>query len=246
MIVHEMSTIGESVLRNQQAVLIGLSIRNNYFKEDTIEELTRWASNNFGSLVFMLPDVPAMDTLCGLGYPFTKAREKAMLACNNLENKCQRIINKLDIAEKANIVRWAHLEGNSVYRKSFSRLSELYKNDDLFRKDARNATRHVMLSQETVLPIEESIDVGVGFLLKELSFIAAASEVLELACATAYLYHRPMPVLHKLLSGQYAYSPSSMNGYIICEVESRQASLEQAIVEQAPLVPSKALKTSRV
>jgi len=219
MILNELSQIGTLVLEEKQAAVIGLSIRNNYFRGDTIEQITLWAKDNFRILIFMIPDEPAIDTLCGLGYDFSKAKQKATQACNNLENKCLRIISKLNIGDKARTLRWHQLQSNTAYCNSYANLSELYENDQSFRRDARNTTKQVMLAQETKLPIEQAIDIGVQFLIKELSFIINASKILELDCASAYLYHRPLAIYRNLLDGRYLFTPPIDSGYIVCELE---------------------------
>ncbi len=220
MILNEASRVGELVLQDKLAAVIGLSIRNNYFRGNTVELITHWAKEQFRTIVFMLPDVPAIDTLLGLGYASERAKQKSMAACNNLENKCRRIISKLDLGEKARVVRWAELEDNAQYKQSYLNLLNLYNYDELFRNDARQATKQVMISQRTILPIEIAVDIGVPFLIKELSFIIAASEILDLGCASAYLYHRPLPIHKNLLAGQYAFSPPTNNGYIVGEIKA--------------------------
>jgi tRNA-dependent cyclodipeptide synthase len=218
MIVTDISPTGKLVLQEKQAVIIGLSIRNNYFRGDTIEQITNWAKDNFCTLVFMLPDEPAIDTLTALGYSAEKAKQKAMLACNNLENKCRRIIDKFNIGTMAQIVRWAKLQHNPAYQESYSKLSQLYNEDELFRLDIKQSTRQMMERHKTKLPIEEAVAIGGQFLIKELSFITAASEILSLNCASAYLYHRQFDVHRNLLAGRYKMPIPANNGYIIGEV----------------------------
>jgi cyclo(L-tyrosyl-L-tyrosyl) synthase len=220
MILNEVSEVGELVLQKKLAAVIGLSIRNNYFRGNTIESIANWAKEHFSKLVFMLPDEPAIDTLCGLGYDPAKAKQKAMSACNNLENKSRRIIAKLGISDKARVVRWAELQNNARYKQSCLDMLKLYNYDQSFRNDARHTTRQVMISQRTNLDIEAAIDTGVPFLIKELSFIIAASDILDLGCASAYLYHRPLAIYQNLLAGRYAYTPPKDSGYIVCEVEA--------------------------
>ncbi len=216
--VNDISSIGKLVLQEKQAVIIGLSIRNNYFRGNTIEQITDWAKDQFRILIFMLPDEPAIDTLSALGYSPEKARQKAMLACNNLENKCLRIIEKFNIDDKVQIVRWAKLKHNGTYQHSYFKLSQLYDEDELFRLDIRRATRQLIERHKTKLPIDQAIDMGSQFLIKELSFIIAASEILNLNCASAYLYHRQFDVHSNLLAGRYKIQVPVDSGYIIGEV----------------------------
>jgi tRNA-dependent cyclodipeptide synthase len=232
----ELSALGEKILESRGAALIGLSIRNHYFRGDTIENLTQWGSCTFGTLVFMVPDEPAIDTLLGLGYDPGKAKAQAMLASNNLTNKCERAISKFGISNRARIVRWAQLTANAAYCNSLASVSALYEDNELFRNDVRDTTRQVMLSQGTKLPIDDAVEIGAGFLLKELSFIVAASEILKLSGPSAYLYHRPAPVLKNLLSGKYSFGlASSSCGYIVCTLERVEAAGEQLACVPSPV-----------
>ena len=92
----------------------------------------------------------------------------------------------------------------------------LYEKDDTFRNDARDATKQVIEHHGTELPMEDAIDIGIEFFLKELAFILNAADILGIP-KSAYLYHKEMPVLEKLLDGKYNFTPPQNNGYIICE-----------------------------
>src|SRR4051794_21992670 len=101
--------VGEKTFKEHQAVLIGLSIRNSYFKEKSLLQILQWSAENFKQVFIMCPDVPAISTLQSLGYDYQEAKEKAALASNNLENKCNRIITQLEIKEQARFLRWNQL-----------------------------------------------------------------------------------------------------------------------------------------
>lgn len=225
----ELSAVGAEVLQARGTAVVGLSIRNNYFRGDTIERLTQWGGSSFGKLVFMVPDEPAIDTLLGLGNTHQKARAKAMLACNNLANKCARAIVRFGISDRSTIIRWAQLTGNETYLASLTNILRLYACDELFSNDVREMTRQVMLNQNTTLPIHDAIELGAGFILKELSFIVAASEILECSGPSVYVYHRPTAILKNLLCGKYSSAPASACGYMVCELEHLTASEPRAL-----------------
>lgn len=219
MIIHSKSDTGDKAFKEKEGALIGLSIRNSYFKDENLHELISWAKDNFKHVNIMCPDQPAVHTLRSLGYDEKKAKEKANLACNNLENKCKRIIEELGIAGRSKIIRWDDLEKNEKYNSMYRKMKELYEKDSAFRNDARGATKQVIEHHGTELPMEEAIDIGIEFFLKELALILNAADILGIP-KSAYIYHKEMPVLEKLLNGEYSFAPPKNNGYIICETDS--------------------------
>lgn len=216
MIIHSHSKVGQEELEENEGALIGLSIRNSYFKDKNLHQLITWAKDNFNQVHIMCPDVPAIDTLKSLGYPDNKARLKATLACNNLMYKCQRICEKLNI--DAHFIRWADVENQADYQNMYLALKKLYLDDPTFHSDVRETTREVIQNHGTKLPINKAIDIGIEFFLKEIAFIINAADILGIPKST-YLYHKEMPVLQKLLDSKYYFTPPANTGYIICETE---------------------------
>ena len=153
MIIHSTSPLGEKVLAEKTAVLLGLSIRNSYFKEENLQELISWAQNSVAQVFIMLPDVPAISTLRSLGYDENKAKATAMLACNNLENKCRRIMESLGATENVRIIRWKDQEGNKAYETMWENLTKLYEKETDFRSDVRETTMGVIEGNGTTLAI---------------------------------------------------------------------------------------------
>lgn len=220
MIIRSISPIGQQVLEQKTAVLIGLSIKNSYFKEENITELISWGSENFEHVFIMLPDVPAISTLKSLGYDEGKARATAMLKCNNLENKCNRIIDSLGV-KNVKIIRWKDLEGNEAYATMLEKLTNLYGANDDFKNDVRTTTLGVIEGNGTTLPKEQALDIGVDFILQELACILNSADIFNVPTC-AYVYHREMPVHVNMLNNKYPFTPPQNTGYIICETEFSQ------------------------
>ena len=88
----ETSSVGKSVIENHGRILIGLSIKNSYFKDGNLKKILEWVSKYFVHGYVMIPDEPAIYTLMSIGYEENRARTKAVLEANRLENKCYRII----------------------------------------------------------------------------------------------------------------------------------------------------------
>lgn len=218
MIINTTDKVGADVLRESGCVVIGLSIRNSYFTEDALKQLLAWSNDNFQHIYIMIPDKPAIHTLQALGYEFKKAKEKAMLASNNLENKCNRIIEQLTANDRFKIIRWDYIEANSSYVAALEQLTKLYSSNKQFQHDARSATQEVLKHNTDSILAAEAIEIGVQFLLMELAFIAHAADVLDQP-HTAYIYHKEMPILENLLSGKYNLKAPGNAGYIIAKTQ---------------------------
>lgn len=215
----ELSNAGKEAVEQKEACLIGLSIRNSYFRsEDNLIEIYKWASQNFSQIFVMIPDLPAIHTLQSLGYPENKAKSKAQLAANALQNKTLAIAERLGITAKIMVIRWADLEEKLPYLHSLRQLYDLYQQNVDFRNDVESVTGSVIGGHGTTLNEKEAVEIGVLFILKELAFIANSAAILEVPHC-AYVYHRVMPVHKAMLEGKYGVEFPQNSGYIIAEVD---------------------------
>ena len=140
----EHSKIGEKVLENKSNILIGLSVKNSYFKEEKLRELIRWSCDNAKQVFIMIPDEPAVFTLMSFGYDEVKAKAKARLEANRLENKCNKIISEHDI-KNAFILRWEDFKNNENYVEYLSEIKKLYEEHTAFKEAVRLTTEEVVL-----------------------------------------------------------------------------------------------------
>jgi tRNA-dependent cyclodipeptide synthase len=162
----------------------------------------------------MLPDIPAISTLKSFGYPEKEAKQKAKLACNNLQNKCVRYLDERASRSAYEIVRWDRLQNNTDYVHGLEDLTDLYSTDSKFNDAIRNTTKNVILNNSTPLSMELAIDFGVQFILQELAFIVNAPVILG-EQGTAYIYHLDMPVLVDLLDDKYTAKTDRTAGFIL-------------------------------
>lgn len=214
----EVSDAGREVLSNKGAVLIGLSIRNSYFRdEENLRQIYQWAADSFSKVFVMIPDLPAIYTLMSYGNPENKARQKAQLAANALENKLQAIVVGIKSDTEFFLVRWAPLEDNQDYLSSYKKLENLYHTNASFQADIRSVTKSVIEGHGTSLDINQAIEIGVQFLLKELALISNSASILGVP-ECAYMYHRLLPVHKDMLEGKYGLTFPQNSGYLVAEV----------------------------
>lgn len=126
--INEISTVGESVIRDKGSILIGLSIKNSYFKDENLKKVLEWSSDHSNDSYIMIPDKPAVYTLMSLGYEEGRAKTKARLEANRLRNKCERIIDESKLSN-ISIITWDDIEGNRDYANSLAKIEHSYETD---------------------------------------------------------------------------------------------------------------------
>ncbi len=207
----ELSEIGEKVIKNKTNILIGLSINNSYFKDGNLEKIIQWSAENAKRIFIMIPDKPAIFTLMSFGYSEDKAKAKARLESNRLENKCRKIIKEKELKDVI-IIRWSDIESNSYYIEYLEKIKNLFRQNEEFKIDIENTTRGVLKNNVTDLDEGRAIEIGVNFLFQELAFISNAARILDLD-KIAYLYHSTMPVFKNMVEGRYPLDTHNV-GYI--------------------------------
>ena len=210
--IKTISPIGEQVLSGGHAIILGVSLYNSYFKDENLQKLIMWASGYSTKIYIMIPDTPSIHTRVACGKTPAEARRDTHAKAQNLEIRCKRIMQMLGVS--AEIIRWSILENNKMYADALANNKQLYEYKQVFRNEARETTRQVLQDKQASVP-ESSIDIGVRFLLEELSFIGYSPGILGVE-KTAYVYHRPTHILHNMIDGVYGKQFSSV-GYIVAE-----------------------------
>lgn len=198
--ITDISPIGEQIITDKGAVIIGISLENSYFTRENLERILCWARQNAGRIYIMIPDEPAIYTMMGKGYSKEKATTKARLKANALENKCREIAVGLDIL--ITIVRWNTVTQKTSYGVNLHHIKEVYKWDKRFRNEMRNTTIEVLSLGGKIPTTREQIDIGVNFLMQELAFLVDAAHILS-ESSVAYVYHKTMPLLKACLEDEY-------------------------------------------
>lgn len=184
--------------------LIWMSAGNSYFTEGVIEELVIFALEKFDEVVIMAPDEPAEHTYAALGYKENRARRKARLNANLLQNRARRIGAKLDKEdqERLRIVEWVEeIFPDKNYAREYEEIIKLFESSNEFKKDALADAKRVLEGRVDEVS-EEMLQEAVKYLLEELAFITASPEIYG-ADNVSYIYHHSWPVYTNYLSGKY-------------------------------------------
>jgi tRNA-dependent cyclodipeptide synthase len=186
--------------------IIGMSPGNSYFKDDEVKYLLRTTVERYGKVVIFIADVPAISTYIAYGYPENRARrDKAIPQGNLLKNRVIRAMNQLGYnSETVRIIDWeSEVEPNSDYALSYGKVKALYDSNADFRNDADGTTRHVLEgSKREFKNINESVKIGVHYLLSEIAFLEWSSKYFNTEKAT-YIYHTNWPVYENYIAGKY-------------------------------------------
>lgn len=196
-------------------MIIGVSINNSYFNEGNLERLLVWASWHGTRPKVMIPDDPMIDTFMALGYSQKVATQKARLKGNALENKCHMIIGRHDL-DNIQVVRWSEVGNKKVYQQALEKIKNLYKTNAVFKSAVYIATKEVLCANGIDKPEQHNIEIGTGFLLKELAFITHACFMFR-EQKYCYVYHKSTQVLIDLIEGKYPLNVSEDIGYMIVE-----------------------------
>lgn len=194
-------------LRNETTeAILGMSPGNSHFSEPVIETLIGTAARDFSHVSVMIPDIPAIDTYCALGYAFGQAKEKAVVKGGNLlRNRTGRVLSHMaDAEKKVRILDWkTDIASHPAYAASRARMEKLYTCSQAFRRAVNETTQHVLEKFNRDIPdMEKATEKAARYLLAELSFLDAAHDILNIQ-RIDFVYHRPWPIYERLIKGEF-------------------------------------------
>ncbi len=210
--------IGQRVLRTNGMVIVGLSIGNSYYNKKNIEALLGFLGQYASNIELFIPEGPAQHTYRALGYNEIEATRKCRLNANTIRNHYSEILARSsDLENETNEIDWeCKVACDPEYLKRLKEIELLYDLHLDFYRDVRQATSEVLAHKRREAPIsEDSIDIGVKFLLEELAFLLAAPKIFD-STNIAYVYHKDWGIFEKLIEGCYGsgFSDSGI-GFIV-------------------------------
>lgn len=212
---------GYDILREGGTVVVGMSLRNPYFSSrENIAGLLGFTISHFSEVNIFITSRIAVHTYEGLGYTPQRAATKARLQGNAIRN---RVIDQLssfaDGRAEVNLVDWdAGVEGHPAFKREHEYLVRLHDRLGDFRHEVRKTTAQV-LAVDVESP---QVDIGVPFLLKELAFLLASPEILQVK-KVGYIYHRRWPIFENLINGEYDGAARAHIGFLIVADQSADA-----------------------
>ncbi len=205
---------GYEIVNSRGPSIVGMSPGNSYFKKDRIDELLKYCAGKFSQVKIMIADKPAEHTYKAIGYSPIEAERKARLNGNTLQNHSQTSID--EILGDVQLIEWKdEINPHKAYQRELNRIEVLYGENDVFREEVRETTRTVLDGKlKQGVEIESAIDEGVNYLLKELAFLSASSEMFRTE-RVAYVYHDRWKVYEHFVDGKYDGQKRSDLGFVI-------------------------------
>lgn len=198
---------GYSVLGKNGLAILGMSLDNSYFNEDSIRQIIDFASENFSRVRIMVPDEPMKYTYTAMGYRPDASARKARLKGNALKNMCLRSMSEETVKKSGSdiiLLDWGtSISQNPAYTTGHGSIQHMYNDNKTFRKDARDTAKNVLTGKlKRGVEIEKAIDEGVNFVIDELGFITASPAMFD-ANEIAYIYHKDWHIYQNLVDGNY-------------------------------------------
>lgn len=197
--------------------IVWMSAGNSYFKENVIEKILRKVGKQFSEVIVMVPDKPVEHTYRALGYKDNKARRKAILNANLLQNRARRVVEKLKeegIKTNFKIVEWIdEIVPNKDYQDKYKEILKLFDSNKQFKEDALKTTEDVLNLKFKGAP-KNAVDEAVHYLLKELAFVVSSPKVYG-ASSITYIYHKDWEIYRKFILGYYDKKPKPKLKFMI-------------------------------
>lgn len=210
---------GYSIVKIRGMAIVGMSLGNSYFRREAIDNLLAYCGGIFSHTKIMIPDIPAKHTYEAIGYSSVKAERKARLNGNTLRNHCKKSIDTIilrNVKSDVKLVDWENqINSHKAYQRELRKIMEIYQHQLLFRQEARETTSAVLEGKlKSRMKIDEAVNKGVYYLLKELAFLSASPKIFETKRVT-YVYHDHWKIYEDFIEGKFDKKQRKDLGFII-------------------------------
>ncbi|MGH9185792.1 MAG: tRNA-dependent cyclodipeptide synthase [Acidimicrobiales bacterium] len=204
-------------LEARRHVCFGISPFNGHFTRSRVAAMAAWGRQQFGSMHFFVPDVPAASTLEALGYAPERAASKARRQANLVRNKIRAALSGVGVDKPDEfILDWAALSGNDRYRELLTTATELFDGDAGFRRACLDATAWVLGSRMApdTAASPRQLGCAVRYLLAEVPLFADAAGIVGQELSV-FCYHDRVPFLERFYRGELAVRPAARQGFAL-------------------------------
>ncbi|CAB3977194.1 tRNA-dependent cyclodipeptide synthase [Paramuricea clavata] len=184
---------GRVYLENKRTIVLAISPGNPFFcKVENLQKMFQFARKNSDQkiLLFLVDKISEHNfRAVGSKNPERSARLKG----NCLRNKCQEALHSCGIQnESAEYINWGRdVETSDSYTGALNYVKHLYQVNDQFRNEIQECTQLALVAVKLANSREEKmsessrntaaidLEEGVEYLLKELAFFSAVSDIYE-------------------------------------------------------------------
>ncbi|TYK46823.1 tRNA-dependent cyclodipeptide synthase [Actinomadura decatromicini] len=206
-----------NVLRHNDHVCIGVSPFNSYFSAERLASLARWASAGFADFHFFVPDEITAYTFEALGYPPSRARQKAHRQARYTHNKIRSALVALSVPDPDDhVLSMVRLNANPRYQALLDQANILFLGNREFRDACLEATRWVL---DGKLPdgrpaTSEELRLGVRYFLAELPLFAGSGHIVG-AANSVFAYHQRVRFLERFFNRELEWKPRDGQGFLV-------------------------------
>ncbi|KAA8885658.1 tRNA-dependent cyclodipeptide synthase [Nocardia colli] len=182
-----------------EAVMLGASPFNSFYRPATVETLVDWAAPRFEHVYVLLPGAEAAQRFIVAGMAPRQAVRKTIVAVHQRRRAARAALLRAGCADPDRYVLvWSRLAGNARYRTLREQVEHAYGTVPLVRDLIRSMVTTV-LSHTAGAPLSPAaIDRNVAYVFAEAPLLVDAPGVLGHQ-HVLFAYHRPVP-LHDLFT----------------------------------------------
>lgn len=185
-----------SLIKNKDFALIGVSPFNSYFSLKKIQDIICFIDKNFNNFAIFIPDKISEYTLKALKYEDSRIRYKIRKQDNYLRNKVIKSLEACNIRDiKNKIIFLSDIKQNPIYISKYNLCLDIFNTDSEFRTGCMQTSYWVLNSHKEISNIfidKEMEEVAVQYFLQELPIFLSAPEILGIK-SCAFIYYT-MPV----------------------------------------------------
>jgi len=189
--------------------LIGISPFNSYFDEDRLRQLLAFCARDARDVVLFIPDEVTRYTLEARGYPPDRAIKKMRRQVQYLRNKIVRAAN----GAPPPILGCLELSQLPEYIRRHAELEQRFESDSEFRQGCLATTRWVLAASPDEEVSEQTMLLGVRYLLAELPLFLHAPEILR-RTEIAFVYHQCPEFVRDLYRGRCGTTVSTGQAFV--------------------------------
>lgn len=197
----------------REHICFGISPFNSLFSQEYLEQLIKFAQENFKFFHFFFPDEPTIHTLEALGYSQEEAKKKMKKQINWLKNKIHKALESKKLTVNHHLLDWQVLISNNDFRNELDIIYQLFDGNEEFRSQCLKSSRWVLQNKmEEGKITDECLLKAVKYFLSEIPLFAATNKIIG-SETSLFCYHQSIQFHEEFYSNNLAYRPYPGQGY---------------------------------
>ncbi|MEU9708439.1 tRNA-dependent cyclodipeptide synthase [Streptomyces sp. NPDC047967] len=193
------SPAARKVVEAGEAIVLGVSPFNGFYRPSTVESLVDWSAERFRHVYVLLAGPEAAQRFVSRGLPPRRAVNKVKTAVHQQRRAACRALLAAGCSDpNAYALVWSRLAVSPRYRELRAAAAHAYDTVPSVRDTVRSMVSEAVAPTPGALPPPEAIEANAPYVLAETPILVDAPRILGHEYAV-FAYHKPMP-LHELLA----------------------------------------------